>query len=185
MKLEIWLPIPGYEDSYEASDFGQIRSVPREQARPNRWCTTTIHFLKGRTLKPHINKKGYSYHQLGAGAKNKKETHYWIAITFLGPKIGLLEVNHKNGIKEDNRIVSIEWVSRAENSQHAFRTGLNHSGPKHGIAKLTEDEVFQIKNILVGKKPWGSPYYKDIATAYGVDRKTIESIAKNKTWRQV
>lgn len=180
---EEWKTIPGY-DNYEASSLGRIRSLDYEEEIANRWGSTTIRRHTGRVLKSWINKKGYNYVSLGA--KNKKEAHYWIAMTFLGPRKDAMEVNHKNGNKSDNSVENLEWVTRSQNSRHAFDTGLNHVGSKHGISKLDEAQVAQIKTILLTKvKRNVRPYYKEIAIMFGVDRKTIESIARGHTWRQI
>lgn len=182
----IWLDIPGYEGLYQASDKGQIRSLDRNIIRTNRWGNPSVFSLKGRLVRPWTNKKGYVYICLGAGKTNKKELHYWIATTFIGPRpFATAEVNHKNGIKNDNRISNLEWVTRQQNVRHSFDFGFNHKGSKHGIAKLNESQVLEIKQILKSKNKRAKPYYKDIATQFNVDRKTIESIAKGNTWGHI
>lgn len=181
---EVWKTIPGHP-LYQASSLGRIRSVAYIGVKHNKTKQSVIYENRGKVLKPYINKKGYAYNQLGVGRENRKETHYFIVITFLGPRLLGFEVNHKNGIKADNRLENLEWVTRGENIRHAFANNLNHSGSKHGISKLNEEQVFEIKKTLKTKERRCKPFYSDIAKKYGVDRKTIESIAKNKTWRQI
>lgn len=180
---EVWKDIPGFEGCYQASTFGRIRSLGGSITMANRWGTETTINKKGRVLRPWISKSGYLY--IGLGLKSKKEVHYFVAVTFLGPRLHLHQVNHKDGIKTNNDISNLEWCTRSANIKHAFATGLNHSGSKHGISKLDEQQVTEIKMLLEGKKRYSKPYYSDLAKDYGVDRKTIEAIAKNKTWRQI
>lgn len=166
---EIWKPIPGYEDAYEASSLGRIRSLDTTHIVPNRWGTFTIRRKIGKILKPYLNNKGYSYNQLGFGSHNKKETHYWIAITFLGPRIGKAEVNHINFDRKDNKVENLEWVTRAENRQHS----LNHK--RGNTVKFNREEILEIKS---SKEKTGI-----LAKKYGVDRHTITSIRSGRTWR--
>lgn len=179
---DLWKQIPGFPN-YEACKDGRIRSKNFKVQKLNRWGTITEFTHKGKVLKPWVNKHGYHYMSLGQ--EITKEVHYFIALTFIGPKLPDQEVNHKNGLKFDNSYENLEWVTRSKNIQHAFDNNLNHSGSKHGISKLTEENVTEIKKLIAEKKPWSRPFYIDIANQYGVDRKTIQSIAKNKTWKNL
>ena len=76
-------------------------------------------------MKQQIDKDGYSYVVL---YKNKKRKHFkvhrLVAMAFLKNPKNKPEVNHKQGIKSDNRVTELEWNTTSENVQHAYDTGL-------------------------------------------------------------
>lgn len=82
-------------------------------------------------LKPAYDERGY----LRIGLSNNKvsktyKLHRLIAEMFI-PKIeGKTQVNHINGIKDDNRVENLEWCNNSENQQHAWDNGLNTSSYK-------------------------------------------------------
>jgi hypothetical protein len=118
---EVWLPIPGYEGRYYVSNFGRIRS-------------DVSRLMPGRILKMCVSNTGYFYVRLWKNGREKVHfTHALVAAAFLGPRpVGLL-VNHKDGSKLNNRPENLEYVTRSENIQHAFDTGLIKaaSGNRH------------------------------------------------------
>lgn len=121
----------------------------------------------------------------GKRKRLKSLIHRIVALTFLPLVDGKEDVNHKDGNKLENNEKNLEWVNHSENMRHAFDMGLNHKGSRHGISKLTEKDVSEIKTLLLNKKKRSHPYYSEIAIMYSVDRKTIESVHKQKTWKEV
>ncbi len=116
--MEKWKDIKGYEGSYQVSSMGHIRSLDRYGKRTD----TTIRKLKGRVLKPFPVNGGYlSIYLCDEHGKKSFKVHRLVALTFIQKPSNKNEVNHKDGDKQNNSVVNLEWVTRAENNQHAFR----------------------------------------------------------------
>ncbi len=76
-------------------------------------------------LQTSLNSKGYlKVNVCNNGIKCTKLIHRLIAECFIPNPLNKRQVNHKNGIKTDNRIENLEWCSNSENQKHAYKTGL-------------------------------------------------------------
>lgn len=126
--MKQWKNIPGYEGIYQASNLGDVRSIPFERADK----TGRISHYAGKILKQHKNSRnGYMYvHLLGKA----HSVHRLVLSAFTGNRAGM-DVNHLNGNKEDNRIENLEWCSRSENIRHAIKNGLNDLSPMMKAAR--------------------------------------------------
>ena len=85
----------------------------------------------GHIYKPSIV-KGYEVLSIGNNGKHyNTKVHRLVATAFLPNPDKLPEVNHKNGVKNDNRVTNLEWCTRSQNAKHAYANGLNY--PSGGL----------------------------------------------------
>lgn len=118
IKNHNWKDVVGYEGIYKVSDAGHVISFAKNK--------------EGKLRIPTINSTGYF--NVGLCKKGKyvtRKVHRLMAIAFFG-KSKLL-VNHKNGIKTDNRLSNLEYVTDRENVNH-FHKNTIRSLPK-GVFK--------------------------------------------------
>lgn len=139
-------------------------------------------------LKTSRNYKGYLRTVLKSddGTYKSVLAHRMVALAFIGDSEGL-EVNHINGIKDDNRPSNIEYVTRQQNMDHAKRMGViaSHKGSKNGNSKLSEKDVLHIRSVAKN----GGRYYgrKALAKQYEVSECAIKEIVnrRNNLWSHV
>lgn len=125
--------IKGYEGVYKINELGQIKSI----------------HLKS-IIKNQVSKRGYEVVKLYDGIKPKRFfVHRLIAIAFIPNKNNLPFINHKNGVKSDNRIENLEWCTHKENMIHAHRTGLSKISDKCKIAVSKKNKLYTgVKNHM-------------------------------------
>lgn len=179
----MWKQIRGYEGMYELSDKGCIRGVDRD-IEYRRWGEKGLkkHY-RGKELKMFPNHKGYLIASLQKeGIRKNFCVHILVAKAFIGDRPKGKQVNHKNGIKTDNRVENLEWCTASENVQHAIDTGLRIplTGSQIKTSKLKEKEVFTIKEMIKNGERNG-----DIAKEFGVDKRTISDIRVGRSWKSV
>lgn len=128
-----WLPVKGYEELYEVSNTGEVRSVDRVLSVTNQ----KERLFKGRVLLQTMNKQ-VQYKQVSLWKENKGTSYYvhrLVAEAFIPNPEGKPEVNHIDGNRQNNHISNLEWVTSGENSLHASKTGL-----RVYTNRLTKDE---------------------------------------------
>jgi hypothetical protein len=93
-----------------------------------------------------------------------------------------LQVNHKNCIKDDNRLDNLEYCSASENTKHAYANNrVSKKGENHHLCKLTERQVLDIRAEYSSIETT----HKKLAEKYNVDRKTIGDIINRRNWSHI
>ncbi len=125
-----------------------------------------------------ISKYGYIEMPIHIDGRTKRRRiHRLLAIAYIKNPENKAEVNHKNGIKTDNRICNLEWSTRSENQKHAFKIGLNsNKGECNGRAKLNRELANQIRGM------YPKNTLKELAEKFGVCISTVQRIVTNRYW---
>lgn len=158
---EQWQGIPGFPN-YSVSTMGRIRS----RQRP---CS------KGGLLKPYLHPStGYLHlHLYRDGVSHTQSVHFLVALTFLGPRPFRMDINHKDGNKQNNRLSNLEYVTSRENQRHAFQLGL-----KHGRPKLTREMAEQIRLLYRA----GGCSQRQISQRFQVCQQSISKVVAGRRW---
>ena len=114
---EIWKEIPGYEGYFEVSNLGNFRSLDRIiKYRDNKTRN-----YPGKPLKVEQIRDGYQRIVLMKDSiKKRYMCHRLVALTFIENPNNLPQVNHKDGIRNNNCINNLEWCTQSENERHSI-----------------------------------------------------------------
>lgn len=139
MKNEVWLDVLNYEDIYQVSNFGRIKTKKRIMM----YDKNMGFGISKKTVYPRIRKQKINKHtgylMVGLNSKGKSRNytiHSLVGEAFLGYERGPGRdgnkncVNHKNGNKLDNRLKNLEVITIAENIRHAFRESSSSTAHK-------------------------------------------------------
>lgn len=166
---EVWKDIIGYEGLYQVSNFGNVKSLGNNFTR------------KERLLKLSPQSKGYLTVVLQKNGKRKTTlVHRLVAEYFIPNLDKKLQVNHINGIKTDNRVENLEWVSHRENLDHAIKNNLTLKGEENPNSKLKDVDVIKIHSLLQK-----GVTTKELSESYNVSYSTIDGIRKNTYWKHL
>lgn len=124
---EIWKDIDGFEDYYEISNLGSVRSKERTY-NINRNGKIITKTNKPKIRKPYPNNKGYLRLDLRVDNKiTKFSIHRLVALTFIPNTENKSMVNHIDGNKRNNNYRNLEWATHMENEIHAVQNNLKRN----------------------------------------------------------
>lgn len=103
-QIEIWKEIKGFENFYEVSNFGRIKSLLYGREK-----ILKLHVSGGKYYRAYLTKNGIQYKYL---------IHRLVAFHFIPNPEHKPQVNHKNKVKENNCVSNLEWVTQIENMKH-------------------------------------------------------------------
>lgn len=120
MAAEVWLPIKDFEEYYEVSSAGRVRSKTRKTNNKQGKRTS-----RGRVLRPNYAGHGYALVSLCKdGGQYSRRIHRLVAEVFLPNPENKRYVNHKDLVKHHNEATNLEWVTPKENTEHAMVNGV-------------------------------------------------------------
>ncbi len=157
-KLEDWKQIEVAPDYY-VSTLGRVMSK-------------TPHRIKPKILGIRLNPSGYPmvYMQLSFQKYITVDTHRLVAKAFIPNPENKAEVNHKNGIKTDNRVENLEWVTKQENIRHRISTGIW----KYKVPLSRVNEVIERNK--------NGETQKQLAREFGCSQGTINRVVNFQGW---
>lgn len=167
LQNEIWKDVAGYDGLYQISSIGRFRSFAKKK-------TVTKYGIK--------NKDGYYVtSMMKKGIRHIVTIHRLVAIHFIPNPENKQCINHKNGIKTDNRVENLEWCTTQENTEHAKINNLILKGENNPKSIFTEEQVREIK-----RKYKKNVYSQNmLARDYNCSRSAICHIVMGKTWKGI
>jgi hypothetical protein len=185
-QTETWRPVPGHEGRYEVSDQGAVRSLRYSNAAVDRPRQEPLLLRAGRAS------AGY---QIVTLLGKTTSVHRIVLEAFIGPCPDHHQCAHLNGVRTDNRLVNLQWVTARVNGYHRRLHGTSQRGdlsparryPESQVrgarvvgAKLTEASVLVIRRALArGERRTA------LAEQYRVSEATISAIAAGRKWAHV
>lgn len=158
---EIWKKVDFIEDCY-VSNLGRVK-------------------LKGNITKGCVNNRGYPQKRFLVNGRPKSiKVHRLVMMAFVGESD--MEVDHINGVKTDNRLSNLQYLTRKQHAEKGARQGVfaNPFGEDQGNAKLTNANVIRICELLNN-----GACKKEIAKKYGVSWMTIYEISTRRAWKRI
>lgn len=167
MVREEWRPVVGYEDRYEVSNWGRVRSwAPWGGRVPD----------EPRYIALRLHRDGYIKVGLSrAGKVTWFQVHRLVAIAWHGaPSDESLEVRHRDGSRTNNQADNLCWGTAKENAADRRAHGRDTVGINNGMTKLSPDDALDILNSTDSDTA--------LAAKYGVSRGNIWNIRNGKSW---
>lgn len=177
MELEIWKDIQGYESLYQISNLGRVKSLKRKCGQGN----NNSRMVNERIRRDRVNSRGYCYVSLHKNGKRKTFTiHRMVGLAFIINPKHYPEINHIDGIKTNNNVNNLEWVTTSMNIKHAYSIGMKETmrGESSNLSKLKLSQVIKIRQ-LYSKGNYNKIY---LSKLFNCSLGNIRLILNNKTW---
>ena len=170
--------IPGYP-GYRVGDDGSVWSC-RKSSGSKCWRQGLRGSPNWKLLSVFFNGDGYACIRTNPDRKMHR-VHRLVLLSFVGPCPVGMEARHLNGISSDSSRINLEWATPKVNQSDRLLHGTDIRGSKNVKAKLSEDNVRQIKIDFRS----GKATQKGLAKQYGVVASIVNEICNGKRWKHV
>jgi hypothetical protein len=152
---------------------GRVRSITRKNAAGKK--------IRGRVMRPSINKLGYARVNLWL---DKKRTtfgvHVLVLMAFRGPRPeGHVACHFPDASPGNNKLTNLSWGTPKENQAHRDIHGNTARAESHGMARLGWDDVREIRELAAS-----GVIYREIGRRKGVTKHQIYHVVSGKQWKE-
>lgn len=175
---EFWYDIPRYEGFYQASSHGRIKSL----ARIVPMCDGRKYRVSEKILKPAWDGKYFHVIFSNSGKEYVELVHRVVLEAHVGECPEGLEACHNDGNSKNNRLENLRWDTHKSNMEEIgnFKKPDWATGERHGMSKLTENNVREIKKRLKDGEN-----HRHIAKDFNVTETAIRGIRSGRNWSHV
>ena len=175
---EEWHPVVGWEDIYEVSSLGRVRSLDRINSQGR--------FFPGKVLTPHLTSTRKGKVRSGAyltvmlcqdGVKVKRHIHTLVLESFMGPRPYRCQARHGSGGALDNTVTNLSWGTPKANAADKWRDGTVLLGERHQNTKLTDAEMVVLRARYASGEGFAA-----LAKEIGVDKRGLFAALTGATW---
>ena len=161
--IEQWRDVAGFEGMYEVSNQGRVRSLDRVIERIGNGGCTMRQPYPGKVLKLRHNADGYLTVRL---CGRLMLAHRIVAAAFIGdPSAGEPQVDHRNGVRDDNLPSNLRWANQSANNLNRHAPTVAASG-EFGVRFRADRNRWQAyANNTAGFKSLGHFVFKSDAIA--------------------
>lgn len=160
--LEEWKDVPNYEGLYQVSTFGRVKTYG------NRYNGNKVAILALR-----LDVYGYAIVNVYKNGMKTVKVHRLVAMAFIPNTDNKKEVNHKNGVRNYNKVTNLEWVTCSENMQHridVLGTRINNLKPQIG------EKNYQSKAVVCTTLDIYSPCMLEMSKMVGVSKYLMQQV---------
>jgi len=157
--FEEWRDLPGFEDDYEISSMGRVRTKPKIKSI-------------------HVDKQGRFFFTVTKNGKTKTiYVHAAVAAAFIGPRPPGLVVCHGDGDPGHNTPGNLRYDTQKANAEDRDKHGRTMRGEHQKNAKLTDQDIRDIRSL--------DDRQEDIASHYNISQSLVSAIKRRKAWAHV
>ncbi len=137
---EVWKPIKNYENLYEISNTGRVRSLSRKVFVTNRYGAKSTRMTKSKELKKKYVGIYYGFDLCKNGKKKSHTLHKLLAEVFIPNPNNYKYINHKDENKLNNSLDNLEWCTAKYNCNYGVRN--------EKISKTLKERFLRVKGEI-------------------------------------